>query len=1029
MTLWAYALAQTPQVLEASQPIEQKISGTQRHQYQLTLSADQYLEVAVEQRGIDVTITLNGPDGRRLAQFDNDSRPQGRESVTHIATTNGNHPLIVEAKQKDAPEGSYEIKLIVLRPATAQDRALQEARRLNDEATPLITARKFDDALALMQRVLTIRERELGTQHDDLASALHRLATIYRDKNDSAQAEPLYLRAIAIAEKTPAPGHPGLGLMYLDLGALFFNNKSDYIQAQVQFQRALTTWEQTLGSNHPDVGRAVAAIGNVFVKRGELDKAETALMRSLEIVERAQGKDHPNVFRPLNTLGTVYMSQNPKRYDLAEPIFQRALQVLEKQKDPPAQSLAGVLNNLGIIYNDQQKFALAETFYRRSLAIREKQFGTEHPDVAQSLNNLAALYAFEGDYAKSEPIYQQVLTMREKLRGPDHPEIVSTLRGLNRDYVAQNNLSPAIVNWSRAAGISERNLSYNLTIGSEREKLAYLSTLDEETNQIISLHLRYAPDNPEARRLSLTTILRRKGRALDSMTDSIALLRRHATPEDQKLLDQLKTVRSQLANLVLGGPQSAKPAEHLSRIKKLEAQREELENEISRRSSEFRAQSQPVTLEAVQALIPEHAALVEFVAYRPFNAKFTQPSKEFDVPCYAAYVLHHQGEAQWVELGEKQPIDEAIGKLRSALRDRKRKDFKTLARIVDKLLMQPVRPLLGKSRRVLIAPDGGINLVPFAALVDADNRFLIKRYSFSYLTSGRDLLRLQVKQSSKQSALILANPDFGEEAIKGQASERMLRYRPVSETDTGKGTILADAYFPPLPGTGDEALAVSLLLSGSTLLVNKDATEARLKQTSSPNILHIATHGFFLADEMVQDSAARLLVTKTATSPGTSPNISLTNNPTNPLYRSGLALAGANQLKSDSNEDGILTALETAGLDLWGTKMVVLSACETGLGEVRDGDGVYGLRRALVLAGAETQVMSLWAVSDLATRNLMIEYYRRLQRGEGRAEAMRQAQLGLLNKLKRGGKRNYSHPYYWASFIQSGEWANLDGQR
>jgi CHAT domain-containing protein len=136
-----------------------------------------------------------------------------------------------------------------------------------------------------------------------------------------------------------------------------------------------------------------------------------------------------------------------------------------------------------------------------------------------------------------------------------------------------------------------------------------------------------------------------------------------------------------------------------------------------------------------------------------------------------------------------------------------------------------------------------------------------------------------------------------------------------------------------------------------------------------------------------------------------------------------LILAGVNQRRSGANEDGVLTAAEAAALDLWGTELVVLSACETGLGDVKNGDGVYGLRRALVLAGSESQVMSLWQVSDAATRDLMKGYYTRLQRGEGRTEALRQVQLGMIRDDKR------KHPFYWASFIQSGAWTGLDKKR
>lgn len=161
----------------------------------------------------------------------------------------------------------------------------------------------------------------------------------------------------------------------------------------------------------------------------------------------------------------------------------------------------------------------------------------------------------------------------------------------------------------------------------------------------------------------------------------------------------------------------------------------------------------------------------------------------------------------------------------------------------------------------------------------------------------------------------------------------------------------------------------------------------------------------------------------------------------NPLLRSGLVLAGANQREGGEGEDGILTALEASGLNLWGTKLVVLSACETGVGEVKNGEGVYGLRRALVLAGSESQVMSLWQVSDEATRDLMVEYYRRLHKGEGRTEALRQVQLEMLMGAQQSRERqshglalsdkgpnkpvDRSHPFFWASFIQSGDWRPL----
>jgi CHAT domain-containing protein len=233
--------------------------------------------------------------------------------------------------------------------------------------------------------------------------------------------------------------------------------------------------------------------------------------------------------------------------------------------------------------------------------------------------------------------------------------------------------------------------------------------------------------------------------------------------------------------------------------------------------------------------------------------------------------------------------------------------------------------------------------------------------------------------------------------------------------------------YAPLPGTAIEAQALQRLIPNAQVLTQGQATEAALKKLVAPRILHIATHGFFLNDLPQNNEAARSIGLAPANAAPAARAVE------NPLLRSGLVLAGVRQQQSGAGEDGVLTALETAGLNLWGTRLVVLSACETGLGEARNGSGVYGLRRALVLAGSETQVMSLWQVSDTATRDLMIAYYQLLQAGAGRVEALRQVQLAMLrgNNTTLAGaqtKLNTQHPYFWAAFIASGDWKTLEAQ-
>jgi CHAT domain-containing protein len=352
-----------------------------------------------------------------------------------------------------------------------------------------------------------------------------------------------------------------------------------------------------------------------------------------------------------------------------------------------------------------------------------------------------------------------------------------------------------------------------------------------------------------------------------------------------------------------------------------------------------------------------------------------------------------------------------VQRLRRSLASPTSADFKAIGRELDEKVMRPVRALLGNTKTVLLSPEGLLNVVPFAALVDERGKFLVDSVELTYLTSGRDLLRLQQAPArAKSMTLIVANPAFGRPS-EGKSPGEASRAAP-----------LGGAVFQPLPGTAKEGKALRAIFGDgrAQLIVDSEATEDLLKRVEAPKILHIATHGFFLGDRTRAADGARALVLDAsspqsgAQAPPPEPRVSVEN----PLLRSGLALAGANGRKS-GNDDGILTALEAASLDLRGTKLVVLSACETGLGDVQNGDGVYGMRRALVMAGAETQVASLWKVADEETRELMVSYYDKLNKGGGRSAALREVQLAMM------ARPATAHPYFWASFLVAGEAAPL----
>src|SRR5262249_51557918 len=316
---------------------------------------------------------------------------------------------------------------------------------------------------------------------------------------------------------------------------------------------------------------------------------------------------------------------------------------------------------------------------------------------------------------------------------------------------------------------------------------------------------------------------------------------------------------------------------------------------------------------------------------------------------YVAYALKPEGAPTFVDLGETEAIDQSVDALRQALRDPNRTDVKPLARALDEKVMRPVRKLLGPTRTVLLSPDGSLNLIPFAALVDERSRYLVEQYLFIYLTSGRDLLRLQVRAPSKQGPIVVADPLFDQEGSVIGSSQTDTQREKKADSNR-RSSALSQIRFGSLPGTAAEAKALSALLPGVRVLTGAQATEAALKQANGPSILHVATHGFFLAGQKIEAENRRRMSPGESSSRLPQPKAAPLENP---LLRSGLALAGANRLEGGGGEDGILTALEAAGLDLWGTNLVVLSACETGVGGIRVGGRGYGRMRAATLGRGE----------------------------------------------------------------------------
>ncbi|QRO02610.1 CHAT domain-containing protein [Archangium violaceum] len=939
------------------------------------------------------------------------------------------------------------------------------ARSLSNLAILYAQQGLHGQAEPLLERALAILEAALGKDHPDVAQVLNNLAGLYHDQGSYERAAPLHERALAIREVALGKVHPLVSMSLINLANVYLA-QGLYERAERLYERAIAINEATFGKSSPHVATALGNLSTAYITRGAYDRAEPLLQRALAIREAALGKNHPDVAHSLNGLANIYRFQG--FYDRAEPLYERALSIWEVALGKNHSLVATVLGNLAQLHKVRGQYERARSLNERALAIREAALGKNHPEVAESLdslanlyvnqglyararplferalaiqeaafgknhdrsarvlNNLAGCYESQGAYERAGPLFQKALAILEETVGANHPNVGRALGSLAQIRLAQHRLTEALPLFSRSFAISEGRLRQEALSFSESRLTSFLALLRAEEERLYAL-LRAHPDDAAVRRLALGAALLLKGRSVEETADTSRTIYRSLGTEDRDGFERLRGLRARIAKLSLDGPGSLAPADYQRRLKELTEQGDALEADLARRSAPLRVlRALPAPdeiVERVAAALPEDGVLVELLAYTdyPLNRKRKPGTPERETPGeprYLALVLFPDGRTRALDLGPAAPIDAAASRLRDALAIRDA-SFQTHAQALHDQVFRPLLPLLGETRRLFLSPDGQLGLVPFAALHDGQ-RFLVDAFDITYLTSGRDLLPRPQDTAASHSVVVLADPDFSAAPLaptssEAPASELAERSASLERFFSARSAELAEGSWTPLPGTRQEAEAIQRLIPQAQLFLGPEATKERLLHLATPGVLHVATHGFFLDDAPVPEGSRAVGHFGALGDPARAlaPD---------PLLRSGLVLAGARAPAPEGSaktpsEGALVTALELAGLNLWGTELVVLSACDTGRGDVKPGQGVYGLRRAFVVAGAETVVMSLWKVKDDTTRQLMEGYYRNLLAGQGRAVALREAMRAL--------RQTQPHPHDWAPFIVLGRDAPL----
>ncbi len=967
--------------------------------------------------------------------------------------------VVLEARRRLDGEGHWKTvdarldleEAVARQKSTPTQRdALRRADALFARARASVGEGRAAEALPLIRDALGIFKGVLGGRHRLYAASLSNLAFLHQAMGDHEKALPLFLEALPITGETQGQRHPNYALSLSNL-AMLHQAMGDHGAALPLYRRALALYKEVLGARHPDYAICLHGLASLYLDMGRHAAALPLTEHALAITRETQGEGHRDYAGGLHNLAHIHQAMGDHKAAL--PLFRRALalrKALGEGHPDYAQSLASLaglhqetgddgaalplleeamaltkaavgeghrlyadrLNGLAGLHAAAGRHEKALGLSVKSLAVTKRALGVRHPAYATGLHNLAVLHFVMGDHEKALPLLEQALALSKERLGELHPRHAQLLNTLAILQQTRGEQKAALALSSKALAIAEGNLRVASSGQSDRQQLAAAESLRGFLDTRLSLM------DVEAHAPALAwkgaVLLRQRQRRLFSALS--------ADPATRKAAEDLRQATRQIAAL------SASELPARERLEGLTREQERLQAGLAARSADARAAFGPpgVTPETLAAALPEGAALVDYHFYVRHLAKGGRQTIERQL---VAFVSRKGRPTARVDLGPATAVEEAAWAWRPLLVGGK--PAGAPARTLKRLIWSPLERHLAGAKAVLVSPDRVLATVPFAALPGSKaGTYLIEDVALAVVPAPSLLPGMSARPAGRgrprASLLTVGDVDY-DGATAGAADDD--RRAPPGARHAWGG----------LPGTAGEAAAVrasfaSLFKGGPVIGLSKaGATKKAVREAlAKVRYAHIATHGFF-APRTVRPAAP----------PGEMPGLFGREGVTgwHPLLLSGLALAGANREPRGGDEDGILTALEISEMELPALELVVLSACETGLGKAAGGEGLLGLQRAFAAAGARSVVASLWCVDDRATQLLMSDFYENAwdaKEAVGLAEALRRAQLTMLNGKAEGGKvrgvgvtpevlarmreGGRVPPYYWAAFVLSGDW-------
>ncbi|MCU7551965.1 tetratricopeptide repeat protein [Chitinophagaceae bacterium LB-8] len=873
---------------------------------------------------------------------------------------------------------------------------------------------QYDKALPLYEQALGILEKVAGEKHSRYMTTLENLASLYVRIGQYDKALPLYEQAVDIQRSVWGEQHPHY--------ASSLNSLANLYQSLGRYDVALSLLLQAVDirknwmADHPDYATSLNDLAILYERIGQPDKSVPLLLEALPILKKVLGEKHSKYILTLENLAGLYESMG--RPDTALKLYEQALAVRKSLvKESPDYTVG--LNNLAGLYMAKGAYEKALPLLVQAVAIRKKVWGEEHPDYAQSLHNLASLYEQTGHQQDALSLYEKALAIRKRVLGENHPDYVSNLNSLGLLYARMDSVAKALAFINKANATMVQQLTQTYSTLSEQDKLAFLNREAYQFDYLPSiLYTQEKAGQPELQQLYASELIS-KGMVLENQRQVLYSIRKSNDSVALQLFDQWRLYKAFI------GKQLLLPiSRRVPNLDQLQETANQMEQELSSLALPFRNLlfKQQADVKKIRQHLSKGEAAIEFVRFGLYHKKWT------DSTIYAALIISPaDSNVVFVPLFEERQLqrllrpDTSINALDSVdgaeaiihqlyrgiiVSEDEKSSFSDS---LYQLIWKPLEPSLKNINTIYFAPTGLLHRVAFQALRYDSTHLLIDQYQLNQLLSTRSLALSSEGNAKPKIANTWGNIDYQQSSDTMQVRAGV--YSNASSfnfyaSDTRR--IRGGKEWNSLPGTKEEIDSLQkILLHGGVQVLpvsGSNATEEAFKRLDvhSPQVLHLATHGFFLPVPEVRANAA---------SPLEHRNVFTIQQ--NPMFRSGLVLAGANHawkggIALPGREDGILTAYEIAQLDLSSTDLVVLSACETALGDLQGNEGVIGLQRAFKLAGVKQMVLSLWRVPDKETKELMAQFYRNWINGQSTKDALHAAQLKM--------KEQYP-PFFWAGFV------------